>query len=215
MRVDIDDLRRRYRAMGDEELFATDRADLTEVARECYDEEIAARRRRSPSIVEVGVQHRAKPQPVVPIMEEAAPAEAAEIEPDWLANAGCACSFTAVPGGDAADQAAYAQDILETVGIPSHLSVLSPEPGDEAATRDVLQVMVPGPLLLKATSMLDRDMFNADMEPDWRNHLAELSDAELRLLKPEDICAGLLDRADRLKRVYEEEIQRRASQSLA
>ena len=41
--------------------------------------------------------------------------------------------------------------------------------------------------------------------------MAELSDEELRALNPEDICAGLLDRVERLTRVYTEEIARRRS----
>ena len=44
-------------------------------------------------------------------------------------------------------------------------------------------------------------------EPDNRRQVWH----ELRVLDPEVICAGLLDRAKRLKRVYAEEIARRGA----
>jgi hypothetical protein len=71
--------------------------------------------------------------------------------------------------------------------------------------------MVPGALSLKATSVLDRDLFNEELEETWRTHFDELSDQELRDLHADDLCAGLLDRAARLKRVYEEALVRRQS----
>jgi hypothetical protein len=46
-------------------------------------------------------------------------------------------------------------------------------------------------------------------EADWRNHLQTLSDEDLRALKPEDFCGALLDRAERLKRAYLEEVASR------
>jgi hypothetical protein len=75
----------------------------------------------------------------------------------------------------------------------------------------LLSVMVPGALSLKASSVLDRDMFNEELEETWRTHFDHLSDEELRALRPDELCAGLLDRATRLKRAYEEAVaQRRA-----
>ncbi len=69
--------------------------------------------------------------------------------------------------------------------------------------------MVPGALNLHATSVLDRDLFNADQEENWRTHLEALSDEELAKLSPQVFCAGLLDRAARLKKAYEDEVTRR------
>jgi hypothetical protein len=63
--------------------------------------------------------------------------------------------------------------------------------------------MVPAAFSLKASSVLDRHLFNPELEETWRTHFDELSDEELRRLNSDDLCAGLLDRAARLKRVYE------------
>jgi hypothetical protein len=75
--------------------------------------------------------------------------------------------------------------------------------------------MVPGTLSLKAISILDRDLFNEEMEESWRAHFDELSDKELRVLHPDDLCAGRLDRAARLKRVYEEALAKRKAAAAA
>ena len=69
-------------------------------------------------------------------------------------------------------------------------------------------VMVPGALILEATSVLDREIFNPKAEAEWRIHFEMLSDEDLRALT-ETICAGLLDRVKRLKRAYDQEIARR------
>ena len=61
-------------------------------------------------------------------------------------------------------------------------------------------------LLLLATSVLDREIFNAEQESEWRSHLAILSDAELDALSVDAICGGLRDRIDRLTRAYREEV---------
>jgi hypothetical protein len=112
-----------------------------------------------------------------------------EVEPDWMEYAACPCSFTAVPGSDHAHEAERARDVLQAAGIPCHLSVASPDPRNE--------------------DVLDKEIFNADLEADWRTHFAELSDEELRALNPEIICAGLRDRVERLTRAYTDEIARR------
>jgi hypothetical protein len=73
--------------------------------------------------------------------------------------------------------------------------------------------MVPGALNLKATSILDKEVFNPQLESDWRIHFASLTDGELGALNPDVICAGLVDRIARLKRVYNDEISRRFRRS--
>ena len=73
-------------------------------------------------------------------------------------------------------------------------------------------MLVPAALNLKAISVLDKEVFNPDMEADWRAHFGALSDEELLALKPEIICAGLLDRVARLTRAYSEEMTRRKEQ---
>ena len=69
--------------------------------------------------------------------------------------------------------------------------------------------MVPAALILKATSVLDKAIFNPGIEADWKTQLASLSDDELRELSADDICAGLIDRVERLRRAYESEVARR------
>lgn len=124
------------------------------------------------------------------------------LESDWLETAATACSFQ-IGTGRYAEDAESACKILREAGIPSHVIV------EHDGVPNLLTVLVPGALSLKATSVLDREWFNAELESTWKSHFDELSDEELAALEPDDLCAGLLDRAARLKRVYEEELQRR------
>jgi hypothetical protein len=126
-------------------------------------------------------------------------------KPDWLDTAATACSFQIGTGRRYAEDAEQACTILRDAGIPSQ--VVSEHEDDEAP--DYISVMVPGALSLKASSLLDRDLFNEEQEEIWRSHFDRLSNEELRALHPDDICAGLLDRAARLRRVYEEALAHR------
>jgi hypothetical protein len=71
---------------------------------------------------------------------------------------------------------------LEAAGIPCHLSVHEIEP--EAPVDDSPQRYE------HATSVLDQEIFNPEVEADWTAHFQALSDEELRALGPEVICAG-------------------------
>jgi predicted RNase H-like HicB family nuclease len=42
--------------------------------------------------------------------------------------------------------------------------------------------------------VLDREIFNPEVEAEWAAHFQALSDEELHALSPEAICAGLQDR---------------------
>jgi hypothetical protein len=46
-------------------------------------------------------------------------------------------------------------------------------------------------------------------EAEWRSQLQAFSDEELRALDPEDFWGALLDRAERMKRAYLDEVARR------
>lgn len=194
MKLDSEYLRQHYAGLSDEALGEIDRNELVEVARGFYDEEVARR--------------RSTPRPVV----AEAPPDVVHAEedssPDWLEGAACVCGWRDTPGGDAAGAAAEARDVIEAAGIPCHIALENVEEHLE------YRVLVPGARNLEAASILDRDLFNARMEADWRAHLGELSDSALRALSPKLICAGLLDRAERLKRVYQEEIARRTAGDL-
>jgi hypothetical protein len=190
LQIDREDLRRHYAALSDEELLDLDPNDLTEVALECYEKEM---------------QHRHLTE--APEGDEPDESELeehhAETDTDWLETAALACSFST------AQEAGHAHDVLAAAGIPCEMSELEPDPGGNGNRFPEYQVMVPSPLILKATAILDRDIFNVEQEATWKTHFEALSDGELRALNPASICLGLLDKVDRLKRTYREEMERR------
>jgi hypothetical protein len=188
LKVDTDYLRRHYAEISDEALREIDRTELVEAAQKCYDEEVA-RRRSTPAPT-------AAPVPLDFVEDEDGP--------DWLEGAACVCTFTNAPGSDSQVDAAEARDAIEAAGIPSHITLEEIE-----ERRSEYRVLVPASRTLEAMSILDRDVFNARLEAEWTAHLAGLSDSELRALSPDLMCAGLLDRAERLKRAYEDEVGRR------
>ncbi len=188
MKVDTDYLRRHYAEISDEALREIDRTELVEAAQKCYDEEVA-RRHSAPTPTAEPV--------TLDFVED-------EDGPDWLEGAACVCTFANTPGSDSQVDAAEARDAIEAAGIPSHIALEETE-----ERRSEYRVLVPASRTLEALSILDRDVFNARLEAEWTAHLAGLSDNELRTLSPDLMCAGLLDRADRLKKAYEDELARR------
>lgn len=193
MQIDRDALSRHYASLSDDELMALDREDLTDTARKVYDREMEKRQ-----LDAAAEEDDAPSEPVSFEAESGA-------DPDWLETASCACSFQAGAGNSPyAQEAERACEILRDAGVPSRVVPEHPETGP-----DLLNVMVPGRLHLKAASLLDRDLFNEELEEPWRTHLAELSDDELDALDPDILCAGILDRAERLTRIYLEEKERR------
>lgn len=192
MQIDREALSRHYASLSDEELLALDREELTEVAQEIYDREMEDRQ------LDRAAATISRNEPTFEDANGGA-------DPDWLENASCACSFQAGAGNSPyAQEAERACEILRLAGIPSSVVAEHSETGP-----DLLNVMVPGPLNLKAASVLDRDLFNQELEEAWRTHFAELSDEELAALDPDILCAGILDRADRLNRIFQEEKERR------
>ena len=203
MRINREDFRRHYAMLSDEALFALDRAELIETAQACYDEEVARRKaaRQEP-------QEHAMPDNQVEFDDEFD--LDSEQEPDWLDEAACACSFTVSAGAEFTPDLAKARAILRAAEIPCYVTLEQVEnPPAAARVRSEYCVMVPGALNLHAAAVLDRDLFNADQEDNWRAQLASLSDEDLQKLNPDVFCAGLLDRAARLKKAYEEEVARR------
>lgn len=200
MQINLESLRQHYRSLSDEELSSLNREDLIEVAQKCYDEERERRglaETQESELAEGGEEY-----------EEAS--EEGEAEPDWLEDAACVASFVSQPGGSAVSDAEAARLALHRGGIPCQLSIaeVAPSTGDQPAQHEY-RAMVPAPLTLKATSILDKEVFNPQLEADWRIHLESLTDTELAALNPDVICAGLFDRIARLKRVYNDEVSRR------
>ena len=133
-------------------------------------------------------------------------------EADWIGEAACACSYRMTRGrsSSSATDADNAREVLQAAGIPCRIetSEIDPPPEEPQPYREY-RVMVPGALNLRAASVLDKEIFNAGLEAEWRAHFEALSDQELRELNPDVICAGLRDRIERLTRAYNDEIARR------
>ena len=192
MQPDPKDLRRHYASLSDEALLALNRDDLTAVAQGCYDEEIASRR-----LIESGDDASGDEA-------SAANAAGAAVESDWLESAAVACSFGPQDTADL-DQAC---GILEAADVPYQINPRDQE-DSQGQPYQMQEVMVPSPWLLLALSILDKEMFNERQEADWRGHLEELSDEDFATIHIEDLTAGMLDRVERLKRIYSDELERR------
>ena len=207
MKLDPEYLRQHYAELSDDALREIDRGELVEAARGWYDEEVARRRLAARPAIAV--------EPVdAPDVDEDEP------EPDpgdgtapaWLEGAACVCTYV---GGYACDDFAEARDALEAAGVPCYVGVTKLRPEEAPARRDYeYRVLVPGGRNLEALSVVDVRVFNPRILADWKTHLQELTDAELHAISPQVICAGLLDRAERLKRAYEDEVARRSADGL-
>jgi hypothetical protein len=162
---------------------------LTEMAQECYDAELSKRGIASQLVAQdssdVGLG----------------------VQPEWLKDAACACSFEAVPGNNPAPELDSARNILGSAGVPCSAVTREVAPG--AVVQRLWELMVPGSLILQATSILDKEFFNPQLESEWRTHFDALSDEELRALKLLDLTAGLTDRVERLTKAYKDELDRR------
>ena len=193
MQPDPEYLRRHYASLSDGELLAIDRADLVAVAQRIFDEEVRGRESARPP---------RQARTLAPADEQV---EAAE---DWLEDA--AEAFAVYARREAADapEAAHARDVLEAANIPAHLELYE-EPEEEGEHRYRWRVLVPGKLIHRATSVLDRDIFNQEFESQWRAHLETLSDEDLRVMEPEYAFCGLYDKLERINRAYDEELARR------
>ena len=99
---------------------------------------------------------------------------------------------------------------LQGAGIPCQVSAreVAPSTRDQPAQHEY-RVIVPAALNLEAASILDKEVFNPQLETDWRTHFASMTDQELGALNLDVICAGVVDRMARLKRAYNDEISRR------
>jgi len=183
MQPDPEYLRQHYASMSDEALLAIDREELVETAQKCYDDELQRREQ---------------------------PAHSPEEKPDWIDAGSEVFARADLPGTVPAPDIANARDALEAAGIPCYLD-LSEIPEEEAAPKPthLWRLMVPGNLNLHAASVLERDVFNADLEAEWRNHLETLSPEELLAMNPEMVFCGLFDRIERVTRAYDEEVARR------
>jgi len=189
MAVDVKYLREHYASLSDEALLAIDRTELVKEAQQCYDQEFARRK-----------QSRSAPERVEPVDLD---------QPDWVDEAAEVYSRSGHSGSAPANDVLDAEQALEAAGIPCQLELIEEEISTAPAPTHRWRVLVPGNLNVHATSVLEREIFNAEFEAGWKMHLETLSDEELRDTTPQETLCGLFDRVDRATKAYDEEIARR------
>lgn len=189
---ETDDLRRHYASLSDEALLDLDPDDLTEVARRCHDEELRRRRLTRYDTAGVGGDESAN-------------------APIWLEDAACVCAFESGPGQQPTERLEQAESILASAAIPYFVNATREETSGRSSPqpRYRYELMAPGALHLRAVSLLDRHLFNAELETEWVTHFEMLTDEEFSALDLDDLTAGLLDRVERLTKAYADERARR------
>lgn len=220
MRIHPEDLRRHYESLSNEGLLEIDRVDLTPVAQGVYDQEIARRglhhQPKGEQEQEEGTYHRPGPVFKPSADWDFASQLGADTDdgrpPAWLDDAACPWSAYINPNIDYIGTGAEVQTALREVGIPNRVVVRPPEPEPPSTPRSLYCVMVPGDFATRASSVVERKVFNRMAEAEWRTQLQAFSDEQLRALNPEDVWGALLDKADRMKRSYFDEIARRKLQ---
>ncbi|MEO8098900.1 MAG: hypothetical protein ABI811_14455 [Acidobacteriota bacterium] len=200
MTLDYEDFRKHFAGLSDEALEEIDRDELVELAQQAYDEAIAERG------IDLEIKHIEKRSWSAD--SEEVPLEETPHEADWMEHSVAAASWSLFAGNSHTPEAAEARSALEAVGIPCELVRNEPE---EPGALPILELRVPGKLSLQAISVLDQEIFNPQMVADWQVHFESLTDEELRAVNPAMLVAGLLDRAQRMKQAYEDELARRAS----
>jgi hypothetical protein len=209
MQVDPEYLRQHYASLSDEALLEIDRAELVEIAQTCLDDEISQR-----GLDSVGeATHVNEPLVGDEELEYDHEPRGEGDTPGWLEEGAEVYSAVGRRGAaDAPDAVVDARDVLEAAGIPCHLDLCEDQPETNRSPEEPThrwRLMVPGQLIFRAASVLDRDIFNADFEAGWRTHLEALSDQEVRAMNPQVVFCGLFDRMERVTRAYREEISRR------
>jgi hypothetical protein len=134
-----------------------------------------------------------------------------EQKPDWLEEAAEAFSVVDANGTSIGHEISDVRGTLEAAGIPCYLELLETPEDKRVITYDKYRwrVLVPGNLGLRAGSVLDRDIFNAEFDQRWKAHLQTLTDEEVRAMAPQVVFCGLFDRVERATRTYEDEMNRR------
>jgi hypothetical protein len=213
MKADPEIVREHYNSLSDEELLAENRADLVEIAQQYHDAEVSRRGLNAARKVRTADIPAAAPAQLdIPEEEEAgtevlSPGQ----KPEWLADAAEAYSVYVSHGSFEDPRVADASRALEAAGIPCYMELieLTPNEKEPPSATHRWRLMVPGNLTFRATSIVDRDVLNADFEVGWKAHLEMLSNNELVAMHPKTVFCNLFDRIERATRVYEEEMARR------
>ncbi len=215
MKPDPDYLRQLYADLSDTALLEIDRADLTDVAQGCYDEELARRRpglflestAAADLLEDVGFENG---DDVGSLPDGELTGEAADdAKPSWYEEGAEVYSAVIYQGQETARDAGDARDVLRDAGIPCFLEVIHDPSPNGGSPVQRWRLSVPGKLSLRATSVLETEIFNADFEEEWRAHLEHFSDSELDEMHPRVAFGGLFDRIERVNRLYKEELDRR------
>lgn len=204
MAINPEALRKHYASLSDEALLLIESDDLTAMAQKIFEAEIR-RRGLTPGDVVVRESNETDSP-----FRNAMPNE--DNDPDWLEH-----GFPATVYNDIADGAALAAEAraaLLAAGIPCEITEHQVDPADEppAWPHREFRVMVPGAHSLQATSVLDTAVYNPKLEEEWKTQLASLTDDELKALRIEAVCEGLLDRVRRLQKAYKSEVARRLTE---
>jgi hypothetical protein len=209
MALDPEYLRQHYASLSDGALLSLDREELVEVAQKIYDEEVSSRQLgATPKSRRVSAPSGDPRQ--AEMADEEMEIDEEDGTPGWLEDAAEVYSRHETPGNVAAPEADHARLVLEDAGIPCYLELFEEAPEEQGMSpKSRWRLLVPGKLSQWATSVLDRDIFNAEFEDQWRNHLELLTDEEVREMEPEVAFCGLYDRIERINRVYDEELERR------
>jgi hypothetical protein len=206
MPIDPEDLRKHYASLSDEALLLLERDDLTSAAQKIFDSEV---RRRGLDIEQRDDNDGETDSPAASFFRS--PAEEDSEGDDWLERPFTITTFSGTASGAA--YAADAHNALLAAGIPCEISEHEIDPSEEPDPTPYKEyrVMVPDALSLQAASVLDTAIFNARLEEDWKTQLESLTDEELAALNVNALCAGLLDRVERLRKAYKREVARRSS----
>jgi hypothetical protein len=219
MKPDPDYLRRLYADLSDLELLDIDRADLTDVARECYDQETARRPHLSgysdddSNPREDSGFENEDDVGSLPNGELTAREDTDHLKPVWYDEGAEVYSSVIYPGRENAKDAAEARDVLKEAGVPCFLEIVDDASQEGVSRTRRWRLTVPGHLSLRANSVLETEIFNADFEEEWRVHLEQFSDSELEEMHPRVAFGGLFDRIERVNRLYRAEIERRGLKS--
>jgi hypothetical protein len=209
LQIDLGYLRRHYASLSDDALREIDETELVEEARRIYDEEFARRE----LTLEQDTASNEDDDGDATALEETGDKSADHLdegpEPEWLHEAAVAASFVSRRGMDSTDSALEARDALEAAGIPCYLSSTKVDGPQTGQPREELRLMVPGGAALEAESVLDKKIFNREIEAQWKTYFQMLSDDELREVDIEVLLAGLKNRIARLTKAYGDELKQR------
>jgi hypothetical protein len=205
--INSEELRKRYASLSDGELLSINREDLTTIAQGLFDWELQKRGLHT-------AEFEGELEDETDSTNSRFSASTDELEDGeaWLENGFPVTVFSGTPAG-AAD-AMDAHSALHSAGIPCEITEHDVDPADEPVPPPYKEyrVVVPAALSMQATSVLDKAIFNARLEADWKTQLESLSDEELSRLSVDALCGGLLDRVERLRRVYKAEVARRSQE---